>query len=149
MIAIGSALDERGVEATITGWIYGKLINRTRGCPQGGVLSPFLCSLLKYVLLGALNRIEVELQACEVDISARTASERLGSSILQRTLDDVRRWCQSEQISVNPNHVLDRRLPWNTDLERILYRPKFFLGLVGGSVENFGACGSNIFTGYK
>lgn len=37
----------------------------------------------------------------DLDILARTLSERVASNILQRTLDDVNSWCQREHLSVN------------------------------------------------
>lgn len=119
--AIERSLLNRGVEQPITEWIMNLLRSRraemevgdktvgiqtTRGCPQGGVLSPLLWSLVVDDLLQRLTAAGIDCQgyADDIELSVRgkiSISEMC--SRVQLGLNICKRWCQEVGLNLNPD----------------------------------------------
>lgn len=112
----------RGIEPLICDWIRRMLENRcittslqgevvqfraARGCPQGGVLSPLLWSLLVDNLLATIQLWGVDLQAYADDlvIVIRGKSEGRLSETLQEIIDTILAWCEREDMTINPHKI--------------------------------------------
>ncbi len=113
------ALEKRNVEAPLCRWIKAVLHTRiaettvgeskirlgtTRGCPQGGVLSPLLWSLVVDELLELLtnNGIRCQGYADDIVIMARGKFENTLCDIVQRGLSLAKGWCDTVGLSINP-----------------------------------------------
>ncbi len=113
------ALEKRNVEAPICRWIKAVLHTRiaettvgeskirlgtTRGCPQGGVLSPLLWSLVVDELLELLtnNGIRCQGYADDIVIVARGKFENTLCDIVQRGLNLAKGWCDTVGLNINP-----------------------------------------------
>ena len=118
--SIITALMHKGVDIMTCEWIKMMLgsrkvemglgnesikVNIYRGCPQGGVLSPLLWSMVIDELLTRLKRLGFDVQAFADDLSIRikgkftsTISERM-----QAALNLVMLWCRQHGLSVNPD----------------------------------------------
>lgn len=116
---IRESAEEKGIERTVVTWISNMLRHRTiqsklgateckviatRGCPQGGVLSPLLWNLTIDSLLHRLDEHGHFAQAYADDVALvyrgrhmSTLCERMQQG-LEITLD----WCAEQQLSVNP-----------------------------------------------
>lgn len=118
--SIGSAMLRRHFDPCIATWVHAMLANRqisselsgscvtvkaTRGCPQGGVLSPLLWSLVVDELLDNLERrgFEVVGYADDVVIIVRGKFEDVIFERMQLALDHTFSWCQREQLGINPS----------------------------------------------
>lgn len=79
-------------------------ITATRGCPQGGVLSPLLWNITVNSLLIKLEDKNHHAQAYADDVAIVYTGERIStlSSKMQRGLDIIQEWCEDNQLSVNP-----------------------------------------------
>lgn len=114
-----NSLANRGVELCISNWIKTMLDGRivkttlfqdeliartTRGCPQGGVLSPLLWALVVDELLDLLTKAGFEVQgyADDLVIVIRGKYGAVISDRVQLALDMVTSWCFKEGLSVNP-----------------------------------------------
>jgi ribonuclease HI len=77
----------------------------TRGCPQGGVLSPLLWNVLVDELLKLMDETNVYCQFYADDgtlLFSSATLPRLCTS-MQRGLKVVERWCRQNNMSVNPS----------------------------------------------
>lgn len=117
--SIRRAVVNRGVDRSIADWIgsviegreiFSSLGNVTRGvtaakgCPQGGVLSPLLWSLVVDSLLWKLDREGIHVQGYADDITILVSGKFGGviSNLTQRALGIVETWCTAEGLTVNP-----------------------------------------------
>jgi ribonuclease HI len=118
--SITSALISKKVDSLTSNWITSMLSSRTisttigsseiafsatRGCPQGGVLSPLLWSLVVDDLLIKLNKLGFYAQGYADDIVilikgpfSSTVSEKM-----QIALNSVARWCRLKNLTINPS----------------------------------------------
>lgn len=117
--SIKKAFENRGVDPCIVSWIMAMLNTRevsaelggssitvktTKGCPQGGVLSPLLWSLVVDTLLNTLgeNGFEVIGFADDVVIICRGKFDNIITERMQQALDITLRWCKYEGLNINP-----------------------------------------------
>ncbi|XP_049315637.1 uncharacterized protein LOC125779115 [Bactrocera dorsalis] len=79
-------------------------LSTTRGCPQGGVLSPLLWSLIVDELLELLtsNGIRCLGYADDIVIMARGRFENTLCDIVQRGLNLAKGWCNTVGLNINP-----------------------------------------------
>lgn len=121
--AINEAATRHGIEPTICKWISkmldGRLImsslmgdeilaTTTKGCPQGGVLSPTLWSLVVNSLLEELNSGPTYTVGYADDLVILVNGKFPGtvSGIMNEALRKVERWCQNHQLSINPGKTV-------------------------------------------
>ena len=113
------AMIKHSFSETITSWIEAMLTNReisirlggssltakiTRGCPQGGVLSPLLWSLVVDDLLNNLTAMCLEVIgfADDVVVLVRGKYDHIISNRMQQALNYTLEWC--ERASLQNNH---------------------------------------------
>ena len=113
------ALARHGVDHTIVRWVKATLEGRratatlgnfsrsvavSRGCPQGGVLSPLLWCLVVDELLTRLNGRGVYAQGYADDICLLVVEKfpNTVSGLIQWALGTVEAWCGEHGLSVNP-----------------------------------------------
>lgn len=118
--SICTAATNHGIETTIVRWMKSMLENRNvtatlnedtvrvtvrRGCPQGGVLSPLMWSLVIDGLLRDLNRAGIYTQgyADDLAILIRGKFPHVICEVTQRALRTVERWCIKHGLAVNPD----------------------------------------------
>lgn len=117
--SIKRAALEHGIDETTCRWIDQMLKSRairstlneitlrikaTKGCPQGGVLSPTLWCLVVDSLLKALNNIGIYTQGFADDIVIIVLGLCLKTviEVMQKALQIVEQWCRAEELKVNP-----------------------------------------------
>ena len=117
--AISEAIDQSPLDSATAGWIKNMVTNRhvtishknstrriktKRGCPQGGVLSPFLWNLVIDDLLQyTAKHIPGYIQAFADDIMSLAEEDDL-DVIWQRTqttLKTIENWCQSKGLNIS------------------------------------------------
>jgi hypothetical protein len=113
------ALVRHGSEHTIVRWIRATLEGRvavaalggtsmgltiSRGCPQGGVLSPLLWCLVVNDLLARLSGSGIFVQAYADDLCFLAVGKfpNAVSGLMQWALSTVETWCDEVGLSVNP-----------------------------------------------
>jgi hypothetical protein len=91
---IGATLEGRMATATLGG--FTRSVTVSRGCPQGGVLSPLLLCLVVNELLARLNEGGVYSQGYADDICllAVGKSPNMVSELIQWALHTVEAWCK-------------------------------------------------------
>jgi hypothetical protein len=116
------ALVKHGSEYTIVWWIRATLEGRmavvtlgasstrltiSRGCPQGGVLSPLLWCLVVDDLLARLSGSGVFIQGYADDICFLVVGKfpNTVSGLMQWALSTVEMWCNKVGLSVNPDRT--------------------------------------------
>lgn len=99
---IGSMLRCRRVKATLQG--ESVEVTPTRGCPQGGVLSPLLWNLVVDGLLVELTDAGIYIQGYADDIVLMVQGKycNVVADMMNVGLRLVNRWCEREGLSVNP-----------------------------------------------
>lgn len=117
--SIERASNRKGIEPSTIGWIRAMLESRSmtttlgsksltvtamKGCPQGGVLSPLLWSIVVDELLTELSNhgLEVQGYADDLVVMIRGKCERILTDLMQNALNLVWNWCQKEDLSINP-----------------------------------------------
>ncbi|XP_055698849.1 uncharacterized protein LOC129799159 [Phlebotomus papatasi] len=77
----------------------------TQGCPQGGVLSPLMWSLVIDGLLTELseNGIRATGYADDLVIIIRGKHDKIISSCMQHDLNIISKWCQNAGLKINPS----------------------------------------------
>ena len=117
--SIRAAAQRRQIESETVEWILAMLrcrivtaqlrqdqitIKTTRGCPQGGVLSPLLWSLVIDELLTELTDqgYEVIGFADDLVIMVRGYVDSILSNRLQSALNHAMKWCKDANLSINP-----------------------------------------------
>lgn len=128
--SIRHAAERKGLGDNMIQWIRAMLESRiistkvscdeitvkaTRGCPQGGVLSPLLWSLVVDELLNRLENLgfEVTGYADDLVITIRSFDTSTISDRVQEALNIVWSWCQEEGLKVNPEKTV--LIPFNGD----------------------------------
>lgn len=118
--SIRSAMYKRGFHGSIVDWITAALRNRcivsrlgestikvstSKGCPQGGVLSPLLWSLVVDDLLNSLVAMGFEVigYADDIVIVVRGKHDETLSNRMQIALNYTLAWCKGEGLNVNPS----------------------------------------------
>lgn len=118
--SIKRAMERHGFDRSISNWIHAMLISReitaklgdtsitmkaTRGCPQGGVLSPLLWSIVVNDLLEKLGAegFEVIGFADDIVIIVRGKFDDTISSRMQLALNYTLQWCRQEGLNINPS----------------------------------------------
>jgi hypothetical protein len=95
---------------TITATLSGKTLaaSASRGCPQGGVFSPPLWSLVVDDLLWGLNDggYYTAEYADDIAILIHVKLFATVSECLQTALHTVQRWCERTDLSINPNKTV-------------------------------------------
>lgn len=76
----------------------------SRGCPQGGVLSPLLWCLVVDDLITRLNRASIYAQAYADDVAILIRGKFFNTlcELTNGALGIVERWCAENSLSVNP-----------------------------------------------
>ncbi|CAD7085101.1 unnamed protein product [Hermetia illucens] len=110
-----------GVDDALIKWIHAMLTQRllcaevgvdryltteaTKGCPQGGVFSPLLWSMLIDSLLCELQNLSIHAQAYADDVAVLAVDRDLGTVCrnIQRAVDLIDSWCLRHGLSVNLN----------------------------------------------
>jgi len=115
-----AALVRHGSEYTIVRWIKATLEGRvavatlneifvrfaiSRGCPQGGVLSPLLWCLVVNNLITRLSGGGVFIQGYADDICLLAVGKfpNMVSGLMKWALSTVEIWCKEVRLSVNPD----------------------------------------------
>lgn len=121
--AIKRALDIRGTHPTINAWVQQMLITRqaettvgnttieiqtTKGCPQGGVLSPLLWSLVVDELLLKLANDNIWVQGYADDIVIMVKGIDAGTicDLMQSALKKTYEWCREVELRINPEKTI-------------------------------------------
>ena len=120
---IKRALELRGLNPQVIEWIDSMLrgreitaklgettatIEASRGCPQGGVLSPLLWSVVVDDLLTSLssNGYDVQGYADDLVIVVRGKHDEVISNLMQNALTRIWDWCVSSGLSINPSKTV-------------------------------------------
>ena len=121
--SIRRAVEKRGFDRETTDWIMAMLRERnisasiggdsmtvraTRGCPQGGVLSPLLWSLVMDGLIETLESLgfEVIAYADDIVVVVRGMDDSTISDRMQQALSATWYWCQNENLRINPEKTV-------------------------------------------
>ena len=121
--AINEALRSRNVDGTTANWIQSMLTSReisaslgdtsititaAKGCPQGGVLSPLLWSLVVDSLLRKLTLLGYDVigYADDVVLVIRGKFDSTLSDRLQSALNCTLAWCEQEGLTINPTKTV-------------------------------------------
>ena len=117
--AISTAINKSPVDQSTAGWITSMVTNRyitishknaskrirvKRGCPQGGILSPFLWNLIVDDLLKfTMNALPAYLQAFADDLVALAEGKDLDHmrASAQKTINTIERWCKSKGLNIS------------------------------------------------
>lgn len=80
----------------------------TRGCPQGGVLSPLLWNVLVDELLRTIDKHNIFCQfyADDGTLLVRSGTLQRLCSVMQRGLSVVEKWCRRNNMTVNPSKTV-------------------------------------------
>ena len=117
--AIKEAAEKHGIDEICCRWIQAMLSSRiiksslydkeamvkaTRGCPQGGVLSPLLWCLVMDELLTQLNEQGIYAQgyADDAAICILGKHQETVSELMQTALKHTEEWCKRKGLRVNP-----------------------------------------------
>ena len=129
--AISNAIHNSPVDPSTAGWITSMVTNRhvtishknasrrikvKRGCPQGGILSPFLWNLVIDDLLNfSANLIPGYLQAFADDLIA--LAEGNDTDVIwqrtQKTIETIENWCLSKGLSISTLKTKIVMFTWN------------------------------------
>lgn len=117
--SISRALKKRDIDPAIRNWIINMLKDReisakigrtkvsvtaSKGCPQGGVLSPLLWSLVVDELIAELNEEGIHTigYADDLAITIRGPHKDTIHSLMEYYLNRIQAWCSGHGLSVNP-----------------------------------------------
>jgi ribonuclease HI len=118
--SVDNALRARDVNDTLSAWVLNMLHERhvqvsigdvkvtkrvTKGCPQGGVLSPLLWNLVIDELLSKLNNNGYWTIGYADDLVIIIRGRFLGTicNLMQSALKMVEEWCRNNDLTVNPS----------------------------------------------
>jgi hypothetical protein len=99
----------------------------SRGCPQGGVLSPLLWCLVVNDLLTRLSGSGVFIQGYADDICLLAVGKfpNTVSGLLQWAFSTIETWCNKVGLSVNPDKTRLVAFTWKRKLQG-LFEPRIF-----------------------
>jgi hypothetical protein len=99
-------LDSRNINAILSGETL--RASAARRCPQGGVLSPLLWSLVVDNLLWELNSNGYYTVGYADDLAILINGKfpYTVSEVLQTALCTVQKWCEKTNLSINPNKTV-------------------------------------------
>jgi ribonuclease HI len=122
---VGSSLRHRTITAT-----YGDVkvrVEATRGCPQGGCLSPHLWCTLVDDLLALFHSRRVYIQCYSDDGLILIQGRYIDtvSEVMQDSIYTLERWCKKNQLTVSPSKT-DLVLFTNRRKIPFFRRPKLF-----------------------
>ena len=129
--AISEAINSSPVDKSTAGWIINmvkyrhltvthkditKRIRIRRGCPQGGILSPFLWNLVVDDLLKfSAKEIPGYLQAFADDLV--TLAEGSDTGVIwqrtQKTINTIEKWCDTKGLNISALKTKIVMLTWN------------------------------------
>ena len=127
--AISDAINSSPVEKSTAGWIINMVKYRhltvthkditeriRRGCPQGGILSPFLWNLVVDDLLKfSAKEIPGYLQAFADDLV--TLAEGSDTGVIwqrtQKTINTIEKWCDTKGLNISALKTKIVRFTWN------------------------------------
>ncbi|XP_050684276.1 uncharacterized protein LOC126979109 [Leptidea sinapis] len=80
----------------------------TKGCPQGGVISPLLWTLVIDGLLYKMDELRIDTQgyADDLVIMNRGDSQSTISYLIQKALNIISKWCQENELAVNADKTV-------------------------------------------
>ena len=131
--AISEAITASPVDKSTSGWIINMVTNRhitikhkdttrriqaRRGCPQGGILSPFLWNLIVDDLLGfSANEIPGYLQAFADDLSILSEGNDLDliRARTQKTIKTIENWCKAKGLNISALKTKVVLFTWKRD----------------------------------
>ena len=117
--AVSSAINKSPVDPSTASWIINMVTDRyvtithktasrrikvRRGCPQGGVLSPFLWNLIVDDLLAfTMDAVPAYLQAFADDLVSLALGRDLDHirAVAQKTINTIERWCKSKGLNIS------------------------------------------------
>ena len=117
--AIKTTLQNSKIDSVTCNWIYNMLSNRfttvslkhstkrfkiTKGCPQGGVLSPVLWNMVVNNLLNKrANEIPGYLQAFADDLAILVEGDDLAviHDRIQKSINSINRWCKNNGLNIS------------------------------------------------
>jgi hypothetical protein len=128
---IKQAAERHGIEPAICRWSCAMLESRNisagetlgmstvRDCPQGGVLSPLLWSLVVDDLIWGLNSNGYYTVGYTdyIAILINGKFPHTVSEILQTILHTVQQWCQRTNLSINPNKTVIIPFTWKRNIK--------------------------------
>lgn len=125
-----SMLSCRRVKVSVAG--ESVVVGTDRGCPQGGILSPLLWSIVIDDLLTILtdNGFMVQGYADDLVIMIREKMDAIASQRMQRALDTIQTWCQGQGLRINPQKTII--VPFTKRRKLLLRAPT-----LDGTVINF------------
>ncbi|RVE41603.1 hypothetical protein evm_013751 [Chilo suppressalis] len=164
--SIVDALGKHGVDETIIYWVSNMLRNRlirlqddnhlralaTKGCPQGGVLSPLLWNVVVNDLITKLNNLHYHTVGYADDLAIIIPGKFASTAcdVMRGAMKVVEKWCDDYGLKVNPvktelvmftnkRSLGDYRLPklFNTTLR--LSNEVKYLGITLDSKLNWGS----------
>jgi hypothetical protein len=108
---IYATLESSNISATLSGEILGASV--ARACPQGGVLSPLLWSLVVDDFISGLNSSGYYTvgYADDIAILIKRKFPHTVSEVLQTALHTVQQWCERTNLSINPYKTVVIPLP--------------------------------------
>ena len=130
--AIREALTKSKIDKNTSEWIMNMISNRfitleiknhkkririNRGCPQGGILSPFLWNLVVDDLLKHIEKNDVgNVQAFADDLLSLVCGSCPSTlrDITQRSLGIIERWCEAKGLKVSAIKTKVVMFTWNT-----------------------------------
>jgi hypothetical protein len=103
---INFMLGNRKIIATLAGETLERSV--ARGCPQGGILSPLLWSLVLDELVEGLNENGYNTLGYADDIAILVIRKfpYTVSELLQEALSMFQQWCERTQLSINPQKMV-------------------------------------------
>ncbi len=131
-VAIEEALNKNVTDKTVITWIMNMISNRyitieikghqkrigiNRGCPQGGILSPFLWNLVVNDLLKHAEEHDLgNLQAFADDLLSLVVGKDVSTihDITQRTVKCIEEWCKAKGLKVSVMKTQIVMFTWNT-----------------------------------
>jgi hypothetical protein len=117
-------LESRNIKATLTGETLEAAA--FRGCPQGGVLSTLMQSLVVDDLLCEFNhRGYYTVGYADIAIIINGKFSRTVSEVLQRALHTIQQWCERTKLFINPNKTVVIPFTRRRDL-KVLKEPALF-----------------------
>lgn len=95
-------LSGRSAEDTICG--ARTVLEVTRGCPQGGILSPILWCMVIDSLLVELNEAGIFTQGYSDDVASLVTGDFIDTigEVMRSALKIVEKWCKANKLKVNP-----------------------------------------------